>query len=291
MGARKLASAVPIKLRSRPAPLKLGSQAVAVPLRPDSAAAANSASSPIASVSEYLELIVGMVASMNVRQRTTGLWYRGVSRRYDKTLVPSIYRSGLRETREREISREFRLRYRTFHAQEENYFGLLSLMQHFGLPTRLLDWTESALVALYFAVSGDFSEDGRVFVLDPWSLNMRTLKQRSVPTSDSDALKRYVLDPDLRRNPDLSVPAKLPAAFRPAKNSFRIHLQQGVFTIHGSKNAPLESLDGLVLRSIDIKSARKKEIRLQLRDCGVSPVFLFHDLAGLAMDIRDLHEV
>ena len=50
------------------------------------------------------------------------------------------------------------------------------LMQHHQAPTRLLDWSDAALVGLYFAVSprckGDEqSADAVVYMLDPWWLN------------------------------------------------------------------------------------------------------------------------
>jgi len=45
-------------------------------------------------------------------------------------------------------------------------------MQHSGAPTGLLDWTEAALIALYFAVRDKKDEtDAAVWVLEPWLLN------------------------------------------------------------------------------------------------------------------------
>lgn len=40
---------------------------------------------------------------------------------------------------------------------------LLALLQHHGIPTRLLDVTENALVALYFACCSEYEKDGEVF--------------------------------------------------------------------------------------------------------------------------------
>src|SRR6266498_5137977 len=44
-----------------------------------------------------------------------------------------------------------------------NDFEWLIIAQHYGIPTRLLDWTSNPLVALFFACNGDFSNDGAVY--------------------------------------------------------------------------------------------------------------------------------
>src|SRR5690242_15177583 len=50
-------------------------------------------------------------------------------------------------------------------------FGWLFLMQHYSCPTRLLDWTESALAGLFFAVREKADLDGALWMLFPLRLN------------------------------------------------------------------------------------------------------------------------
>src|ERR1022692_3428434 len=84
------------------------------------------------------------------------LWYRGLQKS-SWLLVPKLYRPSepakkLLQT-EDEIREEFARRAPSLtQYRPENAWEWYFLMQHYGAPTRLLDWTEDPLIGLYFAV-------------------------------------------------------------------------------------------------------------------------------------------
>lgn len=105
----------------------------------------------VTNVHDYLEYLSN-------REMDTGRWgFRGVlSPEFD--LIPSIGRPSVRAEYdaglEQYIFQRFRQMAVTFvEPKPDSLVGWLTLARHHGLPTRLLDWTLSPLVALYFAVS------------------------------------------------------------------------------------------------------------------------------------------
>jgi hypothetical protein len=88
-------------------------------------------------------------------------------------LIAAVHRlaekSGLSRERvvafERGLLSEFKRRARIFlQSRPSSDWEWMVLAQHFGLPTRILDWTENPLVALYFSVRDtSLSDDGMLF--------------------------------------------------------------------------------------------------------------------------------
>lgn len=82
----------------------------------------------------------------------------------DYVLSPSLARPPYKIENERDLVDLAKYRYPDVFRDDMTPIQLLALLQHYGIPTRLLDVTESALVALYFACCDKFDTDGEVFV-------------------------------------------------------------------------------------------------------------------------------
>lgn len=170
-------------------------------------------------------------------------WYRGCSQvKYD--LLPKIARSskGPRkfsdvQASETKMYREFKERSKTLqtgHADDQ--WDNMFIMQHYGVPTRLLDWSESPFVALFFALSprsGGYADDPVIWMVDPQRWN-----EAVMPFSENDD---RILDKSHRRLGDYGFEIEFeryrdePLMIKGSYNSPRIVAQRGCFTIFGKK--------------------------------------------------------
>ena len=121
----------------------------------------------VRSINEYIETI----------QKFSGnnIFYRGHSNK-EYELKPGIYRGDIIKNEDK-IYRETIAKV-PYDFKDKNTIESLALMQHYGIPTRILDLTTNALVALYFACVGNEDKDGEVIVLD--------IPERNICYFDSD---------------------------------------------------------------------------------------------------------
>jgi hypothetical protein len=129
----------------------------------------------VRSVHGFVQAVARVKATEQTRGNEADLLFRGQS--CDKPLLPNLGRckvNGELPNVEQLILEEFERTSLSFHEFEpRNKWDLLALAQHHGLPTRLLDWTYSAIAALWFTVrnppeikeNGDGLEDGVVWIL------------------------------------------------------------------------------------------------------------------------------
>lgn len=242
-------------------------------------------------------------------QRKAGhpLWFRGTGV-VTYRLVPSLYRhpsvtssAGLQDL-ERKLMVRFRQRSIPYHSRDlTDDWEALFFMQHYGAPTRLLDWTENPLTGLHFALMSapsatvpkqkvKYSKSAAVWILDPVIWNQTALKHVSYPgeplTAGDEALKGYS---------PRSTPAEMtthPVALYGAHNSARIVAQQGVFTIFGTARTPMEKLvrngtfPSNALVRVVLPPRHIRSMRTSLLNQGITESTVFPDLEGLARETK-----
>jgi hypothetical protein len=111
----------------------------------------------INSIIEYLQII------KELQKDDLTMIYRGqADAEWD--LIPSIYRGNYYIGKEKDILADIRKHNYPEFAEQDLFINELVKMQHYGIPTSLLDWTKNPLNALFFAVSDEFDKDGHVIV-------------------------------------------------------------------------------------------------------------------------------
>lgn len=229
--------------------------------------------------------LVHAVRSAFPKQEGHSVWYRGHPKSHWK-LVPSVYRHYTPQ-KERRMTSRFRLAAPTRYPNSpgrDDFARWLCLMQHFGLPTRLLDWTESPLIAAYFALDHDpHAGDKEVWCLSPGDLNRLRVGSCSLEFLGSKS-NDHILRPafvEEEQTEDV-------VAVQGQEIDLRMTVQQGVFTIHGNAR-PLEDwpdADQFLARFV-IPGEISDQLRADLWLLGIRRSLLFPDIENLAIELAE----
>lgn len=236
------------------------------------------------------------------------LWFRGCGDS-EYSLTPSIHRhptiKGGRELIDLEQKIIYRFKQRAIPFLEkpiniENQWELIFLMQHFGSPTRLLDWSENPYIALYFALTSakykrngrkiEFNADATVWFLDPNLWNKEVLKDvgydGGIISLESPHIKSY--EPFI----ELPLMKEKPIAIYGTHNSKRIVAQRGVFTIFGKGTKSMEQIfedekyPNKTLVKVIIPKDSIEPVLKSLIAIGITDSVVFPDLDGLSKEIK-----
>lgn len=197
-------------------------------------------------------------------------------------------------TKETEIIKRF-IQLAVPHLIEDmprNDWEWIFLMQHYRVPTRLLDWTESPLAALWFAVnssdSEDMKSDGAFWCLAPLSLNKEVRFRGRLDTELPGFGKDTILDNWLPDRQDEGCAQKPVAATGP-RTSSRMAAQLGNFTISDRGSEPIEEVGERkhVWRFI-IPAEAKQTIAEELKLLRFTELTLFPDLDRVAAATKEI---
>lgn len=141
-----------------------------------------------------------------------------------------------------------------------NNWEWLTIAQHYGVPTRLLDWSKNPLIAAFFAVSENMDCDAAIY---------------RFKYEDYAIIEK--IDP---------FEMKFVTVVIPPANSDRILKQRGYFTIHPKPNVPFSKAPakGSIEKFI-IKKEYRKKLRIEIGNYGYTSFDIFYDLQSLAQAI------
>jgi len=215
-------------------------------------------------------------------------WFRGHPRT-DYRLAPSALRYEDLAQRERalglvaEMKRFLEMKLPRPPAPDDD-LGWMQVAQHYGLPTRLLDWTQNAAVALFFVCSNNMDADGLVAILNPIELNQHV--DPRAPRVFNPQRDANIIRPYLRLRAGLHARGKRTIAINPTWNTERIAMQQGAFTLHGSRWFELDRDQASSLLYVPILREHKESLLNELERVGIGEMFIFPEPEHVCAHLR-----
>lgn len=186
----------------------------------------------------------------------------------------------------------------------DDLLGWLMLARHYGLPTRLLDWSWSPLIAIYFAVQEDTNTpktDGCLWALEPGRMNLQMIgdRHRRFFAPDEPQVQQFI-EIAFEANPAQYATKTAPLASKAIavgtrEIDMRVLVQQGAFTVHADGTDLAEPEFAYPdhsgtpppwRRMFNIPKGSKERLRTQLRDIGFNKSTVFPDLAALAEEMK-----
>lgn len=243
--------------------------------------------------------------------------YRGHGNHHDYQLTPGVFRwRALSDGHE--VSEYSQLEYNIlsdFISESSRYIkgisiddiaAWLEMAQHFGVPTRLLDFTENPLVALYFACRSSSEATASVWVLNESAYNANFFQTPLMFSVHTKQLITEIIGWEVLYQRHLPAAqmhySQYPVIYRPAYREERMSSQSSVFLLWAADRSPLTSIippkhymsfdgqpespqDG-VIGYIEIPEEAKTTILVQLNDLGINDKVIYPGLDGIGRYIR-----
>lgn len=180
-----------------------------------------------------------------------------------------------------------------------DYKGWLEIAQHYGVPTRLLDFTENPLISLYFACVHNLDKDGVVWLINEYAFN-QIIANNYGPMLIKDLM--FIINSIITNEilmPQGISKYEYPLIYKPYYREERMNLQSSLFMLWGHNQRELEelmpknymNLDSIpnpesIMGKIKIPREEKQNILAQLNMMGINEKSIYPGLDGIGKYIR-----
>ena len=273
----------------------------------------------IESVSDYIKII----EHLNFTYHLSKFLYRGESKS-DFKLLPSVYRTipgernRIYNASELSILRDFISEASSYihYLKSNDLFEYLEYAQHYGVPTRFLDWTSNPLVSLFFACQSNINSDGTENDGKVYLLNMRAYTSATKEDFLTEGTVKTLVINMLQEQGE---GFHYPKIFKPYYIDDRMKAQASYFMAWGADPSDLESIlkplwenkgfpevntvtsdiEGILnygfskvnpLQSVVIPHNKKSELLRQLDTLSINDSYIFPGLDGIGKSIRYRHD-
>ncbi len=255
------------------------------------------------SADSLLDALSGAQRWMKENAPSDVCWFRGVNNAALSLMPGAYWRANYNEL---DTLLQFSQEGRAFaDIGEVDDWKTYYLAQHNGVPTRLLDWTENLITALFFATDGwSGTTTPCVWIIRPCMVNQLSLGWSGLISPERNAeLNAWMPTPISAGSQKVTskdgkwvYDSANPISLYPRKNNARLIAQQGTFTVHGTQRIPLDSWILDKARAdhpkivCKIKFSRKMKcatVMSELSDLGLRRSTIYPDLYNFVLQMKE----